>query len=597
MIDKVARSRRKNPIQESIVSKKDVLNERTSKLIDLLIDTKRGWNGKPSPDIGLSQKTPISQPLPREVIKGIDNSQQLLTSIVQLLKTVQQEQDNYSKQVAEKQKESSFDDENSLIKESSSIISRIISHIKAPFSSEKNRWERLGILRGLARLEQSLKIIDEKILSSDPDSVLDAIELSKELYIDSKSVIFNTVKESTLLNIKEIKKLIDELKEIETKETETKKIIEKPVEKLEEKPAEKPQSIKEVALQSLKKPQSEVSPEVPKSTKEPSKPAKEPSKITNIKFLKNLIEEIIKFIFQNITEMSSEINNKIQKIESLHGKYFGEFNDIIQAKELEYYQSLESIKILIQNPPSLPSENNFLRVYKENCIDRYLSFCFHQMMLSSFLDSFQESVKNPSFKLNDSKNVTLAKNFKKTQNKKLNEFIDSITNKLEKTSLIEYENFEKTASSWSRWVDRLKINLSSTKNKNLILLVDRSIHKLMKSINDLMNVLEEKDFGVKKIHNQMINVWENMQDMFDKLADLAIVYNSNLLMEKSKLKQQKQRISFDFIKESDISMLKRFSKEISENISNIKKLFELEDEYEKVLKENKIKETKPSNIN
>jgi len=55
-----ARATRQDPVQESLVSKKDEINRRTSDLIDLLDDAKSGlidsknvWNGKPAPRIGV----------------------------------------------------------------------------------------------------------------------------------------------------------------------------------------------------------------------------------------------------------------------------------------------------------------------------------------------------------------------------------------------------------------------------------------------------------------------------------------------------------------------------------------------------------------
>ena len=61
------RARRQDPAQEQLVSKKDRLNDRIKQLIALLIETKKGYNGRPSIGLGITERSDIKYPLPEQV--------------------------------------------------------------------------------------------------------------------------------------------------------------------------------------------------------------------------------------------------------------------------------------------------------------------------------------------------------------------------------------------------------------------------------------------------------------------------------------------------------------------------------------------------
>ena len=239
---KKQRAKRKDPQQEAIVAEKDLINERTKKLIALMIAMKKGWNGGPSPDIGV-EKFNLTQPIPDVVVGTGDSALRELSEIVQTLRKLKTLQDSYSisngqrsealtkmkeqkKQMEEaqpipppqtnevQQQIAAAVSEELMKKTASNPFTRLLTHLTAynPFASEKNRGYRLELLRSLARVDHSLEDIEDKILSQGESSILDSIYVAKQLYSDAKSSFFGDFR-------KNINKMVSdaesELKELE----------------------------------------------------------------------------------------------------------------------------------------------------------------------------------------------------------------------------------------------------------------------------------------------------------------------------------------------------------------------------------------------
>ncbi|MFA5758036.1 MAG: hypothetical protein WC942_01465 [Clostridia bacterium] len=217
MVQKTARrqrSKRKDPIQEEIVSRKDALNARTTRFINLIIELKRGWNGNPVPEIGLDHKTKLTDPLPDQVINVSNTALSEFGEIVSGLKEIGTLQNQYSnnreQRISERtqQFEQLASLESQFEKTASNVLSRIWSHIKAPFSSDSNKWERLRLLRSLARFVKNLREIDEKVLSGDED-ILEAVYLAKTAYSDIKTSFFDENSKIIKDTIEQIEKNVD----------------------------------------------------------------------------------------------------------------------------------------------------------------------------------------------------------------------------------------------------------------------------------------------------------------------------------------------------------------------------------------------------
>jgi hypothetical protein len=246
---KKQRAKRKDPQQEAIVAEKDVINERTKKLIALMISMKKGWNGGPSPDIGV-EKFNLTQPIPDVVVGTGEAALHELSDIMQTLHQIKSMQDTYAithgqrSEVLKKLKEQNNQSqelttsvsvpkpqiaeavtEELLKKTASNPLTRIWTHLTAynPFASEKNRGYRLELLRSLARIDRGLEDIEDKILSQDESSILDSVYVAKQLYSDAKSSFFGDFRK----NINQM--LSDAEEELKAAEEEQKKIKSRPV--------------------------------------------------------------------------------------------------------------------------------------------------------------------------------------------------------------------------------------------------------------------------------------------------------------------------------------------------------------------------------
>jgi hypothetical protein len=245
---KKQRAKRKDPQQEAIVAEKDLINERTKKLIALMISMKKGWNGGPSPDIGV-EKFNLTQPIPDVVVGTGDTALHELSDIVQTLRQIKNMQDTYAVSHGERsealkklreQKEKiqpevqpqqpptppANDAQQQIVaavseelmkKTASNPLTRIWTHIVAynPFASEKNRGYRLELLRSLARIDDSLEDIEDKVLSQSESSVLDSVYVAKQLYSDAKSSFFGDFRKNINKMLSDAENELESLKDAE----------------------------------------------------------------------------------------------------------------------------------------------------------------------------------------------------------------------------------------------------------------------------------------------------------------------------------------------------------------------------------------------
>ena len=228
-LKKLGRTRRREPQQEAIVESKDKLNQDMSNLIHLLIELKKGWNGRPAPEVGVTEKINLTQPLPASIPQYGKTALNELEKIIQELNHVAKEQGDYSSnkmrareqrmfamqklqeqtqqeaprvtpEPTQEQRQAAFD-RLLLVKTASNKLTRLWAHIVAPFASEKGRRERLEMLRGLGRMETNLREIEESVLKGDP-GILEAVELAKQTYIDSRASFFDTFRKNLSLMVK-----------------------------------------------------------------------------------------------------------------------------------------------------------------------------------------------------------------------------------------------------------------------------------------------------------------------------------------------------------------------------------------------------------
>ena len=178
----MSRTTRKDHDQESLVSKKDEINQRTSKIIELLIETKKSWNGKPAPGIGVSENHSLKEPLPPQTISTMDQVVQMVQEVDSKLKDIDKQQSGYQSSLQEKEhtdSKSGLD----LSALGSNIGTRFISHIKAPFQfGDTDKWVRLKLLRSSSKMEKHIEDIQSYILSSDSTSIPNVIYKAKDMF-------------------------------------------------------------------------------------------------------------------------------------------------------------------------------------------------------------------------------------------------------------------------------------------------------------------------------------------------------------------------------------------------------------------------------
>jgi hypothetical protein len=272
MIEKDARNKLKNPALEEIVEEKDVVNARMSRLIKLIIEVKKGLNGKPAPVIGIDTKTNIAGPLPPQVVSSSGIALQEFGEIDDQIKEIDNKQDTNANSREERLKAREEELKNiqieagerneSIVKFASNIFSRIWSHIKSPFSWGK---QRLRLLRALGTIDRSLEQLNSNVLSGG-DDIPEAIYLARQIYSDGKSSFFE-----------EFQKSLEE--SIETAKVEQNK-LEKAVSKNEV--SSKPESTDDKVDET--KPSTKTSPWVsstaPKTNVPAEKPAEKPDEDT-----------------------------------------------------------------------------------------------------------------------------------------------------------------------------------------------------------------------------------------------------------------------------------------------------------------------------
>jgi hypothetical protein len=214
-VDKLGRKRRTDPAQESIVAKKDLLNDRVKQLIALWIETKRGWNGRPAPGIGVPEKGDIKLPLPEPVAQAAKAIDGKTDEVLGLLGEVIREQAMYSQTRRKSSREMPVQPTPEAPTEEAppttaerafelkklatdgmvieaGRLSRFMAHVKAPFQWEdKKRKQRLRMLRFSANLFYKTKDIENAALAGEDPNKL--VYEMKNLYYFIKTNIIDPV--------------------------------------------------------------------------------------------------------------------------------------------------------------------------------------------------------------------------------------------------------------------------------------------------------------------------------------------------------------------------------------------------------------------
>jgi hypothetical protein len=646
MVKSRQRSRRKDPDQEAILQVKDEINERMSKLIELLKDVKSGMNGGPAPEVGVPEKVSLTQPLPDSVPSAGNAAVQELSAISQGISQVKQMQDAYaekreqrlaerSKQMQELQQqvvEAAVEEE--LRKTASNALTRAWAHVVAPFGSEQGRWERLSLLRSLARLDDNLTDVENEVLSSDP-SILNALHLAKQLYIDAKSTFFgvfrkqlnsmidSTSDELSKLN-KEVKNkgLFDFFNEPPIKDgpvqmpgeapTTPKNVLEKldkavsvaetaakdsqvaaeKVQEQEKELSDKPVQMPDIPDSVPSIPKHDVEPEVqidkPENKPVSEKPVSEKPEIpVEPAQIVELHEEVLNPPPESPAIDPVEIRKIIRAFiwKNAHDMYSTAHAELSKLPNIpEPWKSRlnniwQSITVPLQAIRTKPQ------------VDRMTMAYMH------FIKGIGDLNSNIYVLGNELKAAELKPDFifgstinEQQLNSQALQFAQSHWNELQ--GIIPQQGLVSEGSDrLTRWLKRIKTHLSFGPDKNLRLIAAKNIRDSRDRLQIMLDTLEERNINFRALIAQSNDFYESFIGMYDMLADLAEAYNSRMMIEKSKQKYEKGRMRYDFIRETDIRGIRNIANMLRTDRVSIKSLENLEESYSEISKEiDRIKE-------
>ena len=633
MIEKAAKARsrspRKDPDQEAIVRSKDAINERTSKLIRLLIELKRGWNGNPAPDVGVSQKYNLTQPMPDEVVGAGDAALQELTSIIQGLHQIDNMQDTYSatrtqrisermKQMQELQQQTEAAEQVGLRKEASSRLSRLWSYVVAPFSTEQGKWERIRLLKALARINNNLKDVDEAVLSGDP-AILDALFLAKQLYLDAKGSFFEDFRKSLNNMIRttlfELERLEKQLKIEKAKHRERERTgpqptpqpgkggipVPSPKKTKEKADAE---SDKEKALTQLGKRLQEAQAELSKSLERERALDKQ-------RALDNLQSNLS--TGQGQIPVEDALRSGVDK----PGK-----TKPSKPKAVVPEPEPEVPELDVPPPPEPPDPRqrqiairNFIMTdAKETYLEEARNLSSYRgapepwgsrirdqwVAVNSAAEDVRADLPLNTLSMNYLTFIKAVGDFKATAQALKDEMLayqkdnsfefgstkdeTQLENQARQFVRSRYEKFASSedvpiivqGSGLSRWVRRTLTELSWKRDKHLRLQVDRQIRDALKGLQPLMDNLEKRNINFRQLINQSGNFYDSFIQVYDKLADLAESYNARMRIQKSEHKVEKKRMKYDLIPNADINAMRNISKMLKADRFNINELDKIE---------------------
>lgn len=618
------RAKRKNQQQEAIVSGKDTINERTTKLISLMKAVKSGWNGGPSPELGV-EKFNLTQPIPDVVVGSGDAALHELSEIVQMLKQIKTLQDTYAnahaqraeklKQIQPQQQETTAPTttvsaalvaNEYLLKVASNPLTRIWSHITAynPFISEKNRGERLALLRSLARMNDGLKDLEDHILSTNESSIFDSVYLAKQLYIDAKSSFFATFRKNIDSIItetdKELTTVLEEvnkrLKDVGVESGDNSRLkptnvpvledLKDKVEQLQVTIHDSDVDTTETVSAPLKNQTDQIQLPAenelitPTQTTEPladspvSKSDKVKSKGKGKKTTKKRnrklpIAPVVKPVVNDFVDNDIEENAQV-KYQAIAQYLYNNINVLVRSAIDIVNKNLPEpwgtkIKQEYSNAFTLGNSIISKLANGDDYEQEYVDFLRVIGTLKSieYIASVEVNTKlsNPEFEygemLDESDIKAQADNFARIEYNKYTEVA---------------EGKVAQASEASRFLKRMITHIIPRKDKTLRLMVSRNIRQAINGLQGMMDVLEERHLNFRRLAFAGSVFFESLKNVYDGLADIADMYNSGMRIEKSHRKQKNVKMTYDLIPTTDISNLRSVTSMLDKDISNLQKL-------------------------
>lgn len=602
------RSKRKDPQQEAIVSEKSNLNDRTSRLISLLIALKKGWNGGPSPNIGV-EKFNLTQPIPDTVVGSGDTAAHEMSEIVQTLHQIKSMQDTYAAahaQRAEQLKQmqpaaapvtaapqaqpeatptTAALEELLLIKQASNPFSRVWTYLIAynPFVSERNRGQRLALLRSLARVNANLKDIEEDVLGMGESSILDSIYIARQLYSDAKSSFFGTFRRNIDQMLFDANKHLEELK---------KQVGEgEPIEK--DKPARPINPVvKKTILEGISSVQEAIS-ETPAIEEPPEKPADElkpgqkvispkPAEVPPEAVAPEAKTKRKKRKKVPVVPAPPVVNDFIDS-DLEQAQHEARYRDVVNYlnKNIDTL-AISSFEVINKNFPE-PWGSKIRQIYRNVynvgnlCIQKIRKGEDYELDYVAFLKEVG-LIKSMEYVATVEKNTEGAEPGSMMNKSKLNSQADNFA-RAEYTryqDMIQSSGKVAQASAASRFIKRMITHIIPRKDRNLRLMISRNIRQAREGLQGMMDVLEDRHLNFRRLTSTSDLFFESLKHVYEGLADIADMYNATMRMEKSYRKQKEIKMTYDLIPVQDINALRMMQTYLEKDSSNIQKLEDFE---------------------
>jgi hypothetical protein len=640
--------------------------------------------------------------MPDQVINFGTNVANEFTDIINDLKNISNLQDNYSaerahrisdrtKKMEEVQKDQEMELATAAVNEelskfASNKLTRIWSHIVAPFAREEGKWDRLKLLRGLSDLERSLEELDDKVLN---DDVFNSVLFAKQVYRATRSGFFEPFNKTlnTLLDSsqKELKQLNEEYKTLTGKTEKLPSITKTPSEPKPE--IDLPPVVENIVdktdIEQPPTPRRKPGDRIPKipGTTESLDEVVLPKK--NIDFLSDLHqaiaqrkkEEAEKLRMEadkakSIAESAGlEIINQIDDSEKLKAQQIADKSteEAVNKKNIADQAEAESIRLQqiadqIDEQPLPSTEEELKEVLKTptpieepvvsdipeviekpvnitkplsrlemvaitrknitNVINEYkkvrsnynnivksskynLEFWQNKIAeqntiigsiysdiikikkLSPLLNKYKEFLMEVGSAIylinavqieiqakNEKRHFDIGTTFSEIEQKKAADEFSAEKGSLLKQELSKQDSnncIVTNANQFTRWLKRTKEDFFSGKqNKEVRIHISRSIVKAVDGLQDMMDLLEKRNVNFSNLISIGSSFYDSIYEVFDKLYDLAELYNGSLTLEKKKNNEK--------IPIHDISELKQIKKLLETDRNGLEKLSKIEQE-------------------
>jgi hypothetical protein len=577
----MVRSRRKDPKQESVVSQKDEVNDRISKTISILIETKRALNGKSAPSIGVNDSTKITEELPNEVAHAAGLAQRSIEDIVSRIMRIQNDQAEHASEYRDRiskrtQALESFDIE----KTASNPLTRFWAHISAPFGSETGRWKRLKMLRALADIKSELSEVEDLILSSDP-AILEGLYKAKNIHAESRALFYDELHrfiKDTVEKLEESSKRLEKMvKAKKIQDAQDKNKIRKDEESGGDGKREftTPNIVEMIEDKSDKagedskgadepKPEPEARPR--KSVQIPPDPTDDPPHIKEISDdpphikVKQYMQKNRKDLSEKVGPLIAEINKNLGDNGELddRGKIpdpWGSFLDSVGSDAFkEEVAFVDEVK-----------QSNKISYIPSLLRDKYTYMIGKLSLYINLLERLNKEIEDVD-KEHRGNDIAEAARLKEhiyeyavdAANEELREYESKVGYERPDVNTANDQEIVAFASlPITRWFKRFLTSLGPGGGRKVRLEVDKAIRDAKVKTNNVMNILEKRNLNMRSLANVCKEHSLAMANMYRSLGYAVKQYNNDMRVLKSEKKMTSDKFMHELIPETYVRDMDR----------------------------------------